>query len=517
IIPRPFSYDNSVYLDAGMHIHFVLPSYFKKFDDKGNLPKAPNRWYINREKDGKEWIVESDHIWNINDPELNKSQTCTYVEEAENNFHFKYIGRKYRLEDWVNKGNSKDNYLNNLSALGWGSFSFDIHYPNCRSVFGFYDEEGTENDAYTIIGWVETYAQNIVNENIVAGKFQLKPNAANENEGSFDIAIANTLPETLSALIINTNNPTLSKQDLQKQEEQIASMINFDELKGLNLDWISRLRNKQHEQQFNKTAGTTKYVLNIVDADHEDSVQEYDFDINLLDFEPSKSIADQYENIREKLNILNESALSDEIILPVFGGINLSELTNISFNASLEDELDSLNRLLNNCELETFRLHTKIESLYLHWSAYLGALFLNKNRNINKLKDDLALLISQINILKKKIKNAEANVAKLQLLFSEKISGYYKKYRDYAIVNFLVKAQHSGDAVSQKELQKLLDLRYKTQIILSKKSRTDYYNALPPSIIISSPKKNTIFNLFTNPSVRTDERVFADIRRYCFI
>lgn len=501
IIPRPFSYDNGIYLDKGVHIHFVLPSYFKKFDDTGSLPKAPNRWYIKRERDGEEWIVESDYIWNVNDPKLNKYGTCTYVEEAGDDFRFKYIGRKYKLEEWITKGNAEDHYLNNLSALGWGSFSFDIHYPNCRSVFGFYDEKGTENDTYSVIGWVESYGQNILNEYIVAGKFQLKPNAVNENEESFDIAIANTLPETLSALIINTNNPAISKQDLQKQEEQIASMINFDELKDLSLDWISRLRNKQHEQQFNKTSGTTKYVLNIVPVDDEDSIQEYDFDINLLDFELSKSVADQYGNIREQLNALNESPLSGELILSIWEKINLTELITISFNESLEDELDALNRILNNYELDTFRLHTKIESLYLHWSTYLSALFLNKNKNINKLKDDLKLLISQINILKEKLKKAETNVTNLQRLFSEKISNYYKKYCDYAVIKFLIKAQYSDDAVDQKELQTLLNQRYKTKIALAKKSRTDYYNALPPSIIISSQKKNTVFNLFANPSV----------------
>lgn len=500
IIPRPFSWDNGIYLDEGVHFHFVLPSFFKKFDDKGNLPKAPNRWYIKREKDGKEWIVESDYIWNVNDPKLDKNTTCTYVEESGDDFQFTYVGRKYSLEEWTDKSNAEGNYLNNLSALGWGSFSFDIHYPNCRSVFGFYDEDGTANDAYSVIGWVEAYGQVVSDEYIVANKFQLKPQASDENEESFDIAIANTLPETLSALIINTNNPDLSKQELQKQEEQIASIINFDELKDLNLDWISRLRHKQHEQQFNKTSGTTKYIFNIVNNEPENSVQEYDFDINVLDFEFSKNVANLYTNIREKLNALDQSAISHEIILAIWEGISFLDITNIFSNESLEDELEAINRILNNYELDTFRLQSKIESLYLHWSTYLSALFLTKDKNINRLKEDLKLLISQINILKKKLKNTENRIGNLEVLFSEKISGYYSKYLDYTIIIFLMKAKQSDDPVDQKELQILLDRRYKTKIILSKKSRTDYYNPLPPTIIISSPKNNNIFNLFTNPS-----------------
>ncbi|MCJ8155569.1 hypothetical protein MKJ01_17570 [Chryseobacterium sp. SSA4.19] len=500
IIPRPFSWDNGIYLDEGVHLHFVLPAYFKKFDDRGNLPKAPNRWYIKRQRDAKEWIIESDYIWNVNDPKLNKNTTCTYIQEGQDQFSFIYTGRKYRLEDWLHTSNTRDQYLKNLTALGWGSFSFDIHYPNCRSMFGFYDEEGVEEDAYTVMGWVEDPGNAVTGEYIVAGKFQLRPETTVENDESFDIAIANTLPETLSALIINANNPDLSKLDLQKQEEQMASMIHFDELKDLNLDWISRLRHKQHEQQFHKTSGTTKYILNIVHGDDEDFIKEYDFDINLLDFEFSKEVDNLYRNIQETLNNLDQSELSGEAILAIWNGISFPELTRISYNESLEEELEAINRIMNNGELDTFRLHAKIESLYLHWSTYLSALFLTKDKNINKVKDDLRLLISQIHILKEKLKKNERRVANLQVSFERKISGYYIKYCDYAIIRFLMKAKNAGDVIDREEFKTLLDQRYKTKIALSKKSRTDYFSALPPSIIISSAKKNTVFNLFTNPS-----------------
>ncbi|OPG93887.1 hypothetical protein B2I21_34245, partial [Chryseobacterium mucoviscidosis] len=87
--------------------HFILPSFFKKFNDKGNLPKAPNRWYIKRQRDGEEWIVESDYIWNVNDPKLNKNNTCTYAEEATDTFQFAYVGRKYKLNDWIYQTNSQ--------------------------------------------------------------------------------------------------------------------------------------------------------------------------------------------------------------------------------------------------------------------------------------------------------------------------------------------------------------------------------------------------------------------------
>ncbi|MDO3425810.1 hypothetical protein QWT87_12990 [Chryseobacterium sp. APV1] len=499
IIPRPFSWDNSIYLDKGVHLHFILPSFFKKFNDKGNLPKAPNRWYIKRQRDGEEWIVESDYIWNVNDPKLNKNNTCTYAEEATDTFQFAYVGRKYKLNDWIYQTNAQTNYLKNLSALGWGSFSFDIHYPNCRSVFGFYDEDGTENEIYQVIGWVDHYGQNAADEYIVAGNFQLKSGEATENEESFDVAVANTLPETLSALIINSNNPNLSRQDLQKQEEQIASIINFDELKELNLDWISRLRNKQHEQQFNKTSGTTKYVLNIVISDQEDAVQEYDVDSSLLDFEFSGNVALQYEKIKDKLKTFQESAKSDEI-LAVWEGVSLPDLLNISYTEVLEDELENLNKIQNSYELDTFRLQAKIESLYLHWSTYLNALFLSKDKNINKLKEDLKLLISQISILKEKLRNTKDKALNAKDLFSGKISEHYTRYRDYALIKFLLKAKQTGETINEKELRNLLHQRYKTRMILSKKNRTDYYEPLPPSVIISSPKKNSIFNLFSNPS-----------------
>ncbi len=497
IIPRPFSYDNAIYLDKGVHLHFVLPSYFKKFDDKGNLPKAPNRWYLKRERGEKEWIVESDYIWDVNDPKLNKYTTCSYVEgEVERDFQFKYVGRKYEYQEWKNKGFIKNNNLNNLTALGWGSFSFDVHYPNCRSVFGFYDAEGIVGDEYSIVGWIE----NDSNELIVSGFFELiqEENPENKSEESFDISIANTLSETVSALIVNKSNHSISAQDAQKKEEQIASILNFDELNDLDLDWVSRLRHKSHEQQFNKIPGTTQFILNILDKNNDEVIEEYDFDVNLIDFDWNKPFSDKYQNIQQSLNNIDDSHLDETNIREIIKNITLSEVKNTSHDSKLDEKQQELTKALNSYELASFRLHTEIESLYIHWSTYLNALFVNKEKDINKLKEDLHLLVSQINILKDKLQYQQKYVNQSELAFLEKVGEAYSKYCDYKIFNFLLKEQPI-DENYQIEWKRLIHLKYNTKVVLAKKAKTNYFTALPPSVIISSPGENNIFNLFTNP------------------
>lgn len=163
VIPRPFSNDNMIVLDKGLHLHWNLPSLLKTFDENGQLPEVPNRWLIVKEQRNKkeEWIIESDYIWDINDPALPGTGICTYPnpnvkEPASSNlkegFTFDYVGRKY---PGTKEKQDQGNYLDHLTALGWGSLSFDMHYGNCRSIFGFHDLnfDETADARYSITGF----------------------------------------------------------------------------------------------------------------------------------------------------------------------------------------------------------------------------------------------------------------------------------------------------------------------------------------------------------------------------
>lgn len=435
IIPRPFSYDNAIYLEKGVHLHFVLPTYFKKFDDKGNLPAALNRWYIKKEMTGEEWIIESDCIWNVNDPDLDKHATCTFVEgEAGKDFNFHYVGRKYSLGDWE-KRPQHTNYLKDLTALGWGSMSFDVHYPNCRSVFGFHDEDGKIGDAYSIVGWVDGNSS----LPIVAGNFQItnNKNTSTESKEKFSIAIANTLPETLTALIVEDINTSENLMDRLKLEEQIESLLNFDALNDQKLDWVPRLRHSLHEKQFNRTEGLVEWYFELNDI-------------------PGILEGKIFEIIKE---------------------ISLVELNN--------------KQLKLDTERQTF--YSQLENLYNQWSNYQNALFVNRTTS-QELTNDLSWIQNNVTTLNSndyQLNNLKLDIDKLytQLLYLSKSK---VKEKERELLNIVIEFNKERFVENQISISvsEIVD-----KITITKKSTLDFYEPLAPSVIISAPKddKASIF------------------------
>lgn len=490
IIPRPFSYDNAIYLEEGVHLHFVLPTHFKKFDKDGNLPAAPNRWYIKNERSSKEWIVESDYIWNVNDPIFDKHATCTFVEgEAGKDFNFHYVGRKYTLDEWNDKEKAKTNskfleelkdlenkkfgelstidldrlcqlrrifgdYLNNLTALGWGSMSFDVHYPNCRSVFGFHDEDGNESDNYTIVGWVEGKSSSP----ILAGIFKLTNAESSNSNDDFNIAIANTLPEALTALITEditrkmfiegekAKDSKFSEENVKSSdyyndrlrlEEQIESLLNFDALNDQKLDWIPRLRHSLHEKQFNRTEGFVEWSFELSD-------------------------------------------------IP---GILESKILEILNKKSLEE----LNKKQSELDNQKHVFYSELENLYNQWSNYQNALFVDKTDS-QKLANEFDWIknnVATLNATDYQLTNLklEIETKSTQLLYEAKsiILKDEKKFID--TIN-----EYNKDRSAENQIEistsEILD-----KISIAKKSTLDFYEPLAPSVIISAPKddKASIF------------------------
>ncbi|WP_424095075.1 hypothetical protein [Moorena producens] len=167
IVSQPFQNQN-LYLKAGIHLHWALPDALTKgiqvTDDNKQtqtvFPVVPNRWLVTRSnKDNqieKQWVVESDYLY----PEGKGSQvgSIAYPIEVQEGKHqpFRYLGRKVPLAAWQeNDSNAK--YLRSLTAVGYGEPTFAAFYPNCHSVFGFYDDEYSaeipDGLQYEVIGW----------------------------------------------------------------------------------------------------------------------------------------------------------------------------------------------------------------------------------------------------------------------------------------------------------------------------------------------------------------------------
>ncbi len=141
----PGAFEKEKPLEAGVHLHFILPDAFTHSCDGEDYPAAPNRYIVTRmwrEHEGdklraKCFIVESDFI--SLDKAYAKSITIPFFEDPDDRRKWRYLGRSYpagRMTEMDGKGD----YLDKLTAVGAGDALFAAYYPNCRSVFGFHDD-----------------------------------------------------------------------------------------------------------------------------------------------------------------------------------------------------------------------------------------------------------------------------------------------------------------------------------------------------------------------------------------
>jgi len=178
IVSTPFQNEN-LRLKAGAHLHWALPDALTKGTQTANgtvFPVVPNRWLVTRriERQGrsvveKQWIVESDYLYPEGVGGQAGSVSIPYAPGAAKRERqpFRYLGRTLPLSAW-RKNVPGAQYLSALTAVGYGEPSFAAFYPNCHSVFGFYDDEYTENPPdglqYEIIGWYGDNGQDYLNK-----------------------------------------------------------------------------------------------------------------------------------------------------------------------------------------------------------------------------------------------------------------------------------------------------------------------------------------------------------------
>lgn len=158
ILSQPFQ-DQNFDLKAGIHLHWALPDALSHGDnvkdpETGEMTTVfaavPNRWLITRGRraaDGgktieAEWIVESDYLYP--DGEGFQSGSVSYPvkpDPAKKAYRpFRFMGRKMPFPLWE-AGERQAEYLDHLTAVGYGQPAFAAFYPNCHSVFGFHDPD----------------------------------------------------------------------------------------------------------------------------------------------------------------------------------------------------------------------------------------------------------------------------------------------------------------------------------------------------------------------------------------
>ncbi len=218
---------------------------------------------------------------------------------------FRYLGRKMSFREWKDGRNQFDLYtdsykecLDPLTAVGYGEPTFAAFYPNCHSVFGFYDDEITvlpsSDLKYTVVGWYDgqesdyfkTFLQHSRNvyqgnnskpsnadlleaikeefkwttqvpngqkfpeEMLCYGRISFAPAANTDNtdkDSGTTIAVGNTSTEALSAYLAQT----LDSAHKSIIEDQLECLHLFAGLEHRKLDIGPKFEEARHEKGFN--------------------------------------------------------------------------------------------------------------------------------------------------------------------------------------------------------------------------------------------------------------------------
>jgi hypothetical protein len=329
ILSQPFQ-DLGFQLKPGVHLHWALPDGLTKgvgqaardnakHKQKVAFPVVPNRWLVTRtDKAGqkKQWIVESDYLYPPGQGAQSSGISYPYSKNGQNTQPFRSMGRAMPLAAWKNRDDAPPaQYLNQeqsaypLTAVGYGEPTFAAFYPNCHSVFGFYDDYDNEalpdlnGVQYDVMGWYDNPAQDCLGITALReneDKYQaLKEHyrwSVDQTDGAFpeqtvcyacltfkvnpslqpinnltetkevDVAVGNTSTEALSAYlayrIIHQEaqlDSTLSEADLQKAcsqlEDQLEALHIVDGLEGRKLDIGFKFKEARHEKEFTAVSG----------------------------------------------------------------------------------------------------------------------------------------------------------------------------------------------------------------------------------------------------------------------
>ncbi|MFN6501275.1 MAG: hypothetical protein RMX65_030370 [Nostoc sp. DedQUE01] len=311
-------FNKELTLKAGIHLHWSLPDGLTRGQHSATgtrFPVVPNRWLILRQggdKGTKQWVVESDYLYPEDQEPADTINILIERPDPETEFYqrYRYMGRTLELSTWqeAQNSNSGREYIETLTAIGPKAevplfdsvkATFAAFYPNCQSVFGFYDGDySTINPPaglqYDVIGWYSDEQQDclssLLENNQGKDSEELLELLQEEFRWTFDldgefpeqslyfsritfestglalsattristlseptIAVGNSAPEALSAYLAHSYNAETNdtgKQIRQFVEEQLEALQLSERLESRKLDLDAKLREARHEQGF---------------------------------------------------------------------------------------------------------------------------------------------------------------------------------------------------------------------------------------------------------------------------
>jgi hypothetical protein len=309
IVAKPFQPLN-LRLKPGVHLHWSLPDALTQgthTTEGTTFPAVPNRWLVTRSRQNgaspstveKQWVVESDYLYP--DGQGYHAGSVTFPLEArpdQGKYHpFRYLGRQMSLDLWLDPqkdGDTPPEYLGHITAVGYGEPTFAAFYPNCHSVFGFYDNDTPGADVaglqYDVIGWYTQPEQDYFSQlmarlqaagdDLIAGlerearwtvaglettvpsqmlcysRLQFNP-SAKDIDPTTAIAIGHTGTEALSAYLAQKIAPE-RKHEL---EDQLEAVLLLSRLEGQQLDLDPKFLEARHEKGFSAVSAASRWTV----------------------------------------------------------------------------------------------------------------------------------------------------------------------------------------------------------------------------------------------------------------
>lgn len=325
-VVEPALSNTSMTLATGAHLHWTLPKILTQSSDEHedslSYPAVPTVWLVRRHlADGSEksWIVESDYLHPASSGSVHNSISFpVHADQNKAEQPYRYVGRAYSTDklDELDRPEESD-YLPELTATGYGDLSFAAFYPNCHSVFGFYDETPPSKLAgsrYEIFGWyrradkdfcatkafrntlrnitVENFQKNygwnlnqaelellaansvqqirmVCRGQIVLGNKPATQNlalqAAAKKPKGHKVAIGHTASEALSALLAAHSARNLKapqKRVAQNEvEDQLELLTLFGAMQGRDIDIEPKFKEARHSKGFSARRSGVRWTL----------------------------------------------------------------------------------------------------------------------------------------------------------------------------------------------------------------------------------------------------------------
>lgn len=316
IVSHPFD-DQTLFLKPGVHLHWALPDALTHATHAAGVtvfPRVPNRWLVVRSRGAAhtvEWtrVVESDFLWPEGVDGDPGGVTVPVAPGAGEHRPWRHLGRSVSLAAWAATPPAGAEYLDRLTAIGYGEMGFASLYPNCRGVFGLHDPLPADEAGgvrYDLLGWYSSAAHDplwtlVQGYTVPEGAGTRAPTVAELREkvkaelgweapaggaefpdrvvcyarlefaadaqpvedaatlGDVEVALAGTGVEALSAWL--ASKESASGGDKRAVEDALEALQLLPRLRHRALDVGANLREGRHERGFAARPGGTAWTL----------------------------------------------------------------------------------------------------------------------------------------------------------------------------------------------------------------------------------------------------------------